>query len=72
MSPDRVRTTDHPGDQREDLRGAFAPPFAAVVSRSASSLASPHRWASAVTGTSAAQDEVRIVEPHADRAATVR
>jgi hypothetical protein len=35
---------------------AFTPPFAAIVSRSASSVASPLRWASAITGTSPTQD----------------
>ena len=43
-------------DQPEILAAPFAPPFAAIESRSVSSLDSPHRPASARTGTSPAHD----------------
>ena len=45
-----------PATSARTFAAAFAPPFAAIVSRSASSVASPHRWASAITGTSPAHD----------------
>ena len=45
-----------PATTARTFSAAFAPPFAVIVSRSASSLASPHRCASAITGTSPAQD----------------
>lgn len=47
------------------------PPLAAIVIRSAGSLANPHRYAKVITGTSPAH-EVRIVEPRVDRAAGMR
>ena len=45
-----------PPTSARTFAAAFAPPFAAIVSRSASSLPSPHRCASAMTGTSPAHD----------------
>jgi hypothetical protein len=53
---DRVRTADHPATSARTFAAAFAPPFAAIVSRSASSAARPHQATSAITGTSPAQD----------------
>ena len=45
-----------PATSARIFTSAFAPPLAAIRSCSASSVASPHRWASASTGASPAHD----------------
>ena len=62
-----------PATSARTFAAAFAPPFAAIVSRSTSRRGQPaplrqrhHRH------QPGARHEVRIVEPHVDRAASVR